>query len=110
MSKKPKGKKKLYFISPEEYSLSVYYEWIDEDADPSTWRSLATGYNDSYEMRQVRIGPEYFSDDFSKLKLILDQRKLRMVENAYKELARIMDIEVPDADDAHLHDSIDSPL
>lgn len=110
MSEKPKGKKKLYFISPAEYSLSVYYQWVDEKADVSSWKSLNTGYNDNYEMRPVRIGSKYFSDDFNKLKPILDQRKLRMVENAYKELAKIMEKEVPGANDAYLHDSIDSPL
>lgn len=105
------SEKKLYFISPSKSSLALYYKLVSEDLDVSSMNRFDTGYNDSYEMRSVKIGKRYFSDNFERdLLPILQGRKLKMVEEAYKQLAATMEREVPTEDSAYLHDSIDSPL
>lgn len=102
--------KKVYFISPHEKSLTVYYREVRNNYDVSKATSINIGYNDSYEMRSQHLPKPYFSDDLEDLLKILRERKRKMIEKAYQKLYQVGTLELPTEEDARLHDSIDSPF
>lgn len=106
--------KKVYFISPNDYSLEMWYTTTDDNDDVSSWKSLNTGYNDSYEMRSVRISPKYFSDDYNKLLPILEERRKNRVADTYKKIDEMIKsmqrMSIPTEKEVPYYDCFDSPL
>jgi len=77
--------KKVYFISPEIFNLSMWYKEVDDNFNDIR---LRVGYNDSSEMRSVDIDSKYFSEDPNKLLAELKRRKQVMIAQAYRKLAK----------------------
>ncbi len=94
----------------------MYYKEFPDGTDVKSIKRLNIGYNDSYEMRSQYLPPGYFSDDPTRLEKMLQERREKILTEAYKEMVKAMNYynEVKDRvgnrHNAVLHDSIDAPF
>lgn len=107
---------KIYFINPDERSLTLYYSNYPDNTDVNSMSRINIGYNDSYEMRSQFLPKGYFSNDPTKLEEILAKRKEKIVADAYKLMIEKLEYynKVKDTtgsrEYAVLHDDIDAPF
>ena len=78
--------------------------------DIGTLRTINIGYNDSYEMRSKHLPAKFFSDDPTKLEIILQERKKKRMIKLYHEMLDEMKYMIRDRNTAMKHDSIDAPF
>ena len=96
-------KSKVYFISPGR-GFKIYY-MMKENCQGGM---IDVGYNDSYEMRGVKIYPPYVSENLEDIKAILKKRKQALIASKYKEMFNIMKIDVNQ--EPQYHDGFDAPI